>query len=307
MVKRFQTIKPEVMERWRVAAEIEGIVKEAYRPEIKIVEDSSGMSKYTFGLILNEHRFRRPGAVQEKESPNCNLCNAVALVNEEPLRDLSPDYKLLDFVVTLNKFPTVEGFSMAITREERPMFTASNLQGITEELSAVLDFADEKGFEVFHNSPGFGATIPQHEHWHLTSFRLGYDLLGKSYGFDAAELSSSRATSEVQLMPDFPFAHLVFKRQDPERIITFLEKVQSELGGKYEGGAVPHTISRGYNGILVMIGKKYLPRCIGSGDMAGHLPVKSREDFTSLDYESCIRKIEEVAFRKEEIDLERFL
>src|SRR3989344_1529200 len=170
--KRFSTIKEEVMDKWHEAVKIEGLPKEAFKPEIKIVKDKSGKSAYTFGIILNEHRFRRLGALEGNEGSNdCNLCNAVNLSKLEKGRNLFPDLKLEDFVVLANKFPIMEGFSMAITYKERPMYTTRNLDGVSKELEEWLDFTDKTGFELFHNSPGFGATIPKHEHWHLTSFR----------------------------------------------------------------------------------------------------------------------------------------
>ncbi|MCD4666268.1 hypothetical protein K8R47_00470 [archaeon] len=304
---KFATVNGDILSRWHYAAELDGIPTEAYRPRIKIVCDELGESEYTFGVILNEHRFNRPVNLSESKVAKCNLCNAVRLAQEEPKREFHKDLRLSDYVITSNKFAFMEGFSMAIAREERPVYTTKNLEGISRELGVFLDFADETGFEIFHNSPGFGASLPQHEHWHLTTFRGGYDIAGGLYGFDAAEKINSRESSEVKVMPAFPFAHLIFSRNDPERIVSFLDKIQKEIGNNYKEGSVPHVISQGFDGIFVTVGKKHLPKCRGSADMVGHLVVKSEKDFVNMDYASCIYELDNVAFKKEDLNLGRFL
>ena len=306
--RQFSTIREDILERWRKAVEIEGVPKEAFKPEIKIVGDESERSRYNFGVILNEHRYKRHGIIDsKKENGACNLCKAVNSIEIEQERNLFPNYELLDFIVVPNKFPIVEGISLAITKKERPMYTTKDLSGVLEELEIFLNFTDKTGFEVFHNSPGFGATIPGHEHWHLTTFRTGYCLVGKKYGFDAAEKACTMRSTRVKIMPDFPFAHLIFDKQDTERIVSFLSKADKEIGDRYNGKGVPHTISQGYDGLLITIGKEYLERCRGSGDVAGHLVVKSQEEFYKMKYMDCMAELDKVLFRKEDINLERFI
>ncbi len=302
--EKFSTLNQEMSKRWRTAAEAEGIQEEAFTPEVRIVPGNRG---YNFGVIRNEHRFKRAGVETKNAFDYCNLCNAVRLAQEDAKRNLAPDYNLADFIVTVNKFPINEGFSMAISEHERPMFTTQNLHGVAEELATMLDFADKTGFEVFHNSPGFGATIPTHEHWHLTTFRRCYDIVKGKYGFDAAEKSKLNGATGVSVMPEFPFAHLIFDRNSPDRLVNFLARLHKGISHKYEEGAVPHTISQGCDGLLVTVGKSYLPRCRGSGDVAGHMVVKSEEEFSGMDYKSCFAELDKLLFRKEDLDLRRFI
>lgn len=305
---QFSTLREDIRERWSRAAEVEGIQKEAYQPDIRIVKDTSGKSGYTFGIIRNEHRFKRAGAEPgQPEQGSCNLCNAVQLVLENPMRNIMLNHKLLDFVITPNKFPIIEGFSMAVAKEERPMFTTKNLEGVADELAAILDFADRTGFEVFHNSPGFGATIPSHEHWHLTTFRRGYDVAGDIYGFDAAEKTSIKGFRGVGIMPEFPFAHLIFDSTESSRLVNFLSRLHEGESHKYEEGSIPHIIAQGYEGLLVAPGKNYLSRGRGSGDIAGHLVVKSEEEFSSMNFEKCFAEIDKLLFKKEDADLSIYL
>tara|TARA_Y100000310_G_scaffold341895_1_gene442748 strand:- start:3319 stop:4239 length:921 start_codon:yes stop_codon:yes gene_type:complete len=306
MTKQFSTLQPAVLERWYKAAEIEGIPRDAYRPKIRT--EGNGDSGYTFGIIHNENRFNRPSMTDNNEGESdCNLCNAVELAQTKTGMDLFPEERVLDYLLTINKFPLIEGFSLGITEKERAMYTTKDLTNLETELNSFLNFADRTGFEIFHNSPGFGATIPGHDHWHLTTFRTGYEELGQTYGFDAAEKVPSKKTKEIFVMPSFPFSHLIFQKEDLNGINSFLSNTQRELGDKYAGRGVPHTISQGFDGILVTIGKEDLPRSPGSGDVAGHIPVKSKEEFENISYEDCMKKIDGVLFRKEEMDLERFI
>ncbi|MBS3085497.1 hypothetical protein J4225_02320 [Candidatus Pacearchaeota archaeon] len=307
MSEKFSTLRQKVLERWHKAAEVEGIPKDAYKPNIRIVESNANPG-YVFGIIHNENRFNRPTSQENiKESSNCSLCNASLSAKNNQLMNLITEEKVLDYIFTINKFPIIEGFSLAITEKERPMYTTQKIDNLESELNYFVNFSDKTGFEIFHNSPGFGATIPAHEHWHLTTFRNGYDILGKTYGFDAAEKISCKKTKDISVMPSFPFSHLVFHKEDVKGVVSFLSNVQKELGDKYKNRGVPHTISQGYDGILITIGKEYLQRCKGSGDVAGHIPVKSKEEFDKITHEDCIKEMDKILFRKEEINLEKFI
>ena len=109
------------------------------------------------------------------------------------------------------------------------------------------------------------------------------------------------------IMPDFPFAHVIFQRQGVDKLVYFLRNIQEELGDRYDNLGVPHTISQGFDGILVCIGKKYLERSRGSGDVAGHLSVKPKEDFENFNYNMSIQEMDNLLFRKEDLNLERFI
>src|SRR3989344_7642722 len=116
--KEFSTLQHSISERWHKAAKREGILEEAYSPDVKIVEDPTGKSSYTFGVIRNEHRYKRLDTNSDKEELPCNLCNAVSLASEDDQLNLLPSNKSRDFIVTINKFPLIKGFSLAIIRNE---------------------------------------------------------------------------------------------------------------------------------------------------------------------------------------------
>lgn len=309
MNKLFSTLKTPTLERWLAATNSDGVPSEAYAIETRIVRDNSGKSSYCFGAILNSYRFQRP---QSKPGDrDCFLCEAVEdMSSEDSIQNLFPEYILLDFVVRPNKFPVTKGASVAISNgignNERPMYTTKDLERVATEINEFAKFAKNTGFQFFHNSPGFGASISRHEHWHLTDFGIVYDKLGSTYGFDSADRKPIKG-SQVSFMPDFPFAHLIFNEGEPEKIVYLLEKLEKEIGPIFKGVGVPHTLSQGRSGILVVPAKIYKEKGIGSGDVAGHLVFKSQDEFEKADYDSCIKKLSEVLFTKDELNLERFL
>jgi len=301
----FSTLKPEILEKWYVAARLDGVPEEAYKPGARIVTASD--SGYSFGVIHNEYRFRRLAPDNNGDLNSCNMCTAVSFAMNECEKNLFPNEKLLDFIITNNKYPIHRGISLAITKQERDMYTTRDLSPLVEELKFFLDLSERTGFELYHNSPGFGATIPNHEHWHLTNFRSFYDDIGETYGFDAAEKEQSKKTAKVSFMPEFPFAHAIFSKDDPERIIDFLSNVHRNLSTSYREGSIPHTLSEGYDGILITVGKSHLAKSRGSGDVAGHLVFRLEEDYNNTTHEACMSEIDKLLFRREDLDLERFI
>ena len=308
MPKNFKTLCHEIERRWKRSAELAKIPEEGYQPEVKIVSDPSGALHFTFGVILNSYRYQKPVNV----TGNCPLCEVVEEVRETPERNLDLKSELPDYIIIPNKFPIVRGVSMAvhtgIEKNEQPMFSTSALDGLEYELEKMFTFTTAKGFQAYHNSDGLGASITRHEHWHLTNYGEVYILAGDKYGFDVLDYESSKST-KVQLMPDFPFAHLIFNQNDPERIVSFLRKIGEEIGDRYENGTVPHAICQSINGesIFIVPARNYSKRGIGSGETAGHIVVKTKEDFEKADYSFCLNILNERLFRKSEINLEKFL
>lgn len=309
MGEEFSTIKPDILRRWtRYIGKI-GIPEEAYITPAKIISGSR-QSDYTFGAILNAYRFQRFNK-NESEKPSCVLCDSVSEVKTVWEKNLFPEYALPGFSAIPNIFPATIGASLAIANRigerERPVYGTSEIdvRRLAHEISDLLAFSDVTGLQIFHNSPGLGSSIPQHEHWHLTDFGSVYGSLGEVYGFDAAEKVG--VSEGVSKMPNFPFAHLIFDREDPERLTRFLQKIGRELGQKFENGSVPHTISQGRDGLLVAIAKNYKEKGIGSGDLAGHIIFKSKEEFEKADFRTCIKLLKERIPYQNELNLEKFL
>ncbi len=243
----YSTVKSEIIERWKIAASLDSITTENYSPEIAIINDISGKSEYTFGVIINENRFKRPGIIDGKNDDVCYMCEAVKRCNDDTRRNLLPISTINNFALTSNKFPIHQGISLAIhsglDENEIPMYTTRDLNGLSTELETMLKLSKATGFELFHNSPGFGASIPKHEHWHLTNFRGGYDLVGKMYGFDASDKLKLKKVEGVYVMPDFPFALLIFSKDNIDKIANVLKKIDADIGDKFNGQGIPHTIS----------------------------------------------------------------
>jgi len=310
MAEKFSDIREDFLEKWISAVEQAGIPKRAYSPQVKLIKDEKGVSPYTFGAIFNPYRFERP--FQKKENiTGCPMCSELKSCDSNTYKDLAPDISP-NFLVTYNAFPHIIGSSMAIAKnvngEEKPMYDTRNLENLALELNEVFNIADQLGLKVFHNNYGAGASIPNHEHWHLLNFGSAYDSVGEMYGFDTAEKFSSRKNRTVKVMQDFPFAHLIFDPKDPELIVEFLRKLGNEIGGRYPYGHVPHSICQGEEGVLITPNKVHREKCLGSSDVAGHyLDCKSTEEFENISFECYISKLDEILFRKKDIDLEKFL
>jgi|SRR3989344_1384205 len=311
MLKNYNTISDETLTKWHEGARMIGIPREAYNNPIKIVKDSSGKSKYSFGVVFNEYRAKRPGKGSSGQTVRCHMCRMVNEALQEPAKNLFPKLKILDLIITPNGFPVAEGASMAISsrtdEKERPMYASNKSDNLENELRALFDSLDKTGFYIFHNSPGAGATIPGHEHWQLPHWGALYSLIGAKYGFDNAEIKQCKTNNKVTFMPDFSMAHLIFDKNEPDRIVSFLNESSKGLKNIHPDGLVPHCLCQGDNGVLIVPFKKDVGRKMGSGDCAGHIFVYSQEDFDHADYNYCVRHISEGMFLKEEINLEKFL
>ena len=110
----------------------------------------------------------------------------------------------------------------------------------------------------------------------------------------------------ISIMPEFPFAHLIFTDSDPEKISQFLGNVNEKLMDNYLGEGIPHTISEGIDGTLVVIGKGYQHRCRSSAEVAGHIIV-NKEDYLNTDFDYCMKEIGKIIPKKEHLKLESFI
>lgn len=295
MREEFSTIKPDILRRWERYMQDLGLSESAYDVEVRVVSDPS--KSYTFGIILNEYRFSRPQLPVE-----CGLCQAVEEIREDWERNLAPEYNVPGFEIIPNIFPPLRGASLAITsgtgKDELPMASTINLGNFAADMFKLREFADLCGFQLYHNSPGFGSSIPQHEHWHLTDFGFAYDKVGQMYGFDAE--SKVEFSGTESFMPAFPFAHVIFGRNNTRGIKGFLERIGEDLG------EVPHAIAEGKKGYLVTLAKNF-EKSIGSGETAGHMVVKTREEFEMANYDSCMKTLGNKLYSKEELDLTKYL
>jgi hypothetical protein len=318
MAESFLTLNQEILERWYASATAAGIGPERYHFQAKRVSNPQGT--FSFGVIWNSEREQRPRPAASKtptepaEKPSCPLCITLDRIVGDTTRNIVPLGELPSRVVIPNLFPATPGHTLAITAGTGDghisMYDTLTLPE-PEQIAQVLDFADKTGFRIYHNGKDSGASIVEHEHDHLTNFAIVYETLGVRYGFDDAELEDTR-TRGVRHMPAFPFAHLVFQQDQPDRIIAFLRSMQSKMGHKYDDGTIPHGTAQGENkrGILVVPTKNCmadgLPG-IGSGDMAGHIPVGSEEEFKATTYDSCVQRLAQRLYTTDEMNLAQFL
>jgi len=299
-------VEPNFLATWKKSANFQQIPEESYRPKVRVVSDPSGRSSYTFGVIFNPHRFQRPNIGQSGE---CPLCNVVSNSYDNPILNLvyGGDHS---FVVVANQFPTHEAHSLAVDRgtldKEKAMYTTRDLGDLAQRMNEVFSFANRNNVRVFHNSEGAGASIPRHEHWHLTNFLALYGLIGEEYGFENASCEPTKEDRYVNVMPHFPFAHLLFDDKDPDKIVSFLRRLDRSIGTKFGPRGVPHVLCQGREGILV-VPARYKERGIGAGDIAGHHVVKTIEEFEKADFDFCIARLNEQLIPKEEVRLESLL
>jgi len=295
--------KKTFLEKWRRAADAFEIPKEAYKVSIKLVEDPSGNSGYSFAAIFNPHRYqRRVSYIKD----SCPLCNTIAEARKDKDKNIFPEYSDL-FVITPNLFPLTEGASIAISRQHREMYSTRYISKLKEELDTIFKLSKELGVAAEHNSAGAGASILDHEHWHLIYREAIFQQIGTTYGFEAVYCQPTKTTNKVSIMSDFPFAHLIFNENDTEHIVYFLNKLEERIGSRFPNKEVPHGIAQGGNGILVIPCKNFREKGIGAGDMTGKMLFCSQEEFDNLTYKRCIRRLEERLFKEHELNLEQFL
>ncbi len=291
-------IDDSVLKRWEKIAGIMGVHEEAYTPRVKIVADASGKNSFSFGVLLNLQRTER-----YKINPgNCGLCTAVERVEKDDGLNLFPGENIRDFIFVVNGFPYELGSSLAVTRKERRLYTTENLDGLADEFDAMFRFGDEKGFRVFHNGKGAGATIDWHEHYQPRNIEALFDITGESYGFEDAEVQQLPYAPGVGVIRDFPFFHAVFSPGDCEMIVYFLKMLHRHKELFSDKGHVPHVVCQGKQGILV-VPMTYRDNGIGAADAAGHILCRSEEDFNNADYGYCMRRLQERLFDKDSFSL----
>ncbi|MBU0894305.1 MAG: hypothetical protein KKF48_04465 [Nanoarchaeota archaeon] len=309
MENKFSTLNPDISKKWVEAVTLQGITSENYTPKIKVIEDPKQINGYSFGVLFNIYRFKRP--FKEEKTKICPLCFELKESESKTYKNLCPDLTQ-NFLITYNAFPHLKGSSMAIAKlnkgKEKPMYHTGNLKRLEFELRELFTIADKTGFKLFHNNFGAGASIPSHEHWHLLNFGEAYDIVGKKYGFDAAQKEKLKKLKQVKTMPNFPFAHLIFNKEDSELIVHFLKKLGKKIGSNYKFGNVPHSLCQGEEGVLVVPYKKHFDRPLGSSDVAGHyLGCKTTEDFEKISFKEYMSKLEEILIKKEDLNLETIL
>lgn len=299
---KYKIITPEILGRWHEAMQSLGVPKEAYSPDVRVVE-SGGNS---FGLIFNPYRAQRP-LDSAKNASDCPLCGALSQSTNLDRTNSLPGYSVI-----ANKFPAMEGHSLAITSgsgdKEKPMYSTKDLNKLTSDLKDIFDFCNSTGFQAFHNGPGAGASVPNHEHWHLTNWGSIFSKANQVYGFESSQLETLSASPQVSKMPAFPFANLVFQHDSPDRIVHFLKSLENTIGQDYTIGTIPHAICQGQRGILVVPYKVPLQKgSIGSGDVAGHIVLKDKSEFSSATYDFCINRLGSQLFKSHEINLEKLV
>lgn len=299
--------REDFLQKWDKSAKDSNIPESALNPRVRVLQ---GEDDYSFGVIFNPHRFQRP--MRKMDADSCVLCEVVEDTKAGRNVSLDSENVLKDNIVVANKFPTMRGHGLILNsgtgKNEKPMYSTRNVNGLSQEIRKVMEFAGDRGLQAYHNSVGAGASIPGHEHWHLTNWKETYQRAGQVYGFDRASVESSGLVSAVMVMPEFPFAHLIFESDEVERLPKFLERLQEKIGSQYDERGVPHVLCQSAHGIVVVPFKKYnTVGGIGSGDVAGHLVLKDENVFNSMSYEDGINKLGESLFRKEDINLEFLL
>jgi len=301
---RWRHLDSGVLARWKKVSDAIGISEKSYNPQARIIKDPSGNSDYTFGAILNGERDKRP-----MNPTVCPLCYVAEEVSGNPGRAFISESELPGFAVIPNLFPIVEGFALAIDRgfgaNERNMYNTSNVAALAEEMNFVFRFSDRTGYTAAHNVKGAGASINNHEHWHLANFGAIHDRAGASCGFNVANYTT--VDKGVSTADGFPFAHLIFAQNDSGRMVHFIENLGKKMGHLYDDGNVPHVIIQGDRGVLIAPAKYVERGGIGSGDAAGYAIFADKQDFEAATYDSCVRRIEGHFLKKADFNLAALL
>ena len=306
MVYDIVSLNDDFLKSWDTGAEDLKIPQYFYEPKVRIIKSDS----FSFGLIFNPPRESRPDSKTNtnKSSGTCMLCEALSEARKNTKRIIM---ETENFILTPNKFPTLRGSSIAYYKysgeKSRPMYRTNNLEGLEVYLEEYLKMSRRTGLRIFHNSPGAGSSIPNHEHSNFHNFSSFYEQLGETYGFEAAEYEKLKGVNGIGKLANFPFANLVFE-EDSEKIVSFLKKIQSAIGYQFGEKGVPHGLVQGKHGILFVPAKVYVEgKGTGAGDMAGHLLTSSEQEFLEADHDYCINRLGKTLFQKNEINLERFV
>ena len=303
-IKAHSTIHEDVLKRWDGAAVATGIPKEAYDMPVKIVGDETGKSDYAFGVIYSPHRKKRPN---QSDSQECLMCRMVKEAEKDTRKNLFPGRDIGDFIITINMYPSTYGASLAITRNERPMYNTKEMKTLKDDLGTISKLCIETGYRFFHQTEGAGATIPRHEHWQLVNWENMYTRAGGRYGFDAAETESLSGFDGVKFMPSFPFAHLIFDIHDFEKIEFFLRSLQRKNRALNGLDSTPHSIVQGQRDVLITPFKGISGRKLGAGHTGGHVYVHEEDQFNAADYPFCIEFLKQGLYLKEELNLKNYL
>ncbi|MFH1311216.1 MAG: hypothetical protein ABIH65_02315 [Nanoarchaeota archaeon] len=304
MAKKYSGINKAVLQRWDLAAELMRIPEEAYDMPVKIVCDKTRKSSYTFGVIYSPYRKKRPS---EKNVDTCPLCRVASEAQVDLRRNLFPERILKDFIVTPNEYPSTHGACLAITKNERPMYTTKHIGTLKGDLETISNLCVKTGYLFFHQTEGAGATFPRHEHWQLINWSNIYGRAGDKYGFEVAETDNLPGFDGVRFMPNFPFAHLIFDIHDFGRIEFFLKSLQKKHPKSNGLNSVPHTIIQGDKDVLIVPFKGSSGKKLGAAHTAGHMYVHEEYQFKKADYAFCIGLLKQGIFLREELKLENYL
>lgn len=307
----YSTIKEDVLGKWK-RSYIGGraIPSTVYVPKVRIVSDETCRSNYTFGLILKSPDSPKR-LIGPKMDEQCIYCETVKSIGIDWRHNLMPEFEIPGFIAVSNDHPWMRGQSIAISSEigeaERPSYDTRSLNHLAGELHSLLSFGDVSGLGLFHDSRKFFPGESSHEHYSLWDVGVLYDIAGGIYGFDAADKIPIKGKKGVFRIPGFPFAHLVFDKNDPGRLVNFLKRLGEEYGNKCSEGFVPHTLSQGREGILVMPSKELNSREILRGEAAGHIAFLDCEKFETRGFDECFSRLGEVFVRDKDMNLERLV
>jgi len=186
------------------------------------------------------------------------------------------------------------------------MFDVKTPNNLANELETLFNFGDETGFRIYHNSFGMGATIPEHEHYHLLNFSPFTNGLGEEFGFDGAR-DFLEIVLGVKKMAGFPFAHAIFEQKDPAKIEYFIRKLNEAHGRNYEFGRVPNSLAQGQNGILIVPAKKFMKKGRGAGDVAGRWYCVDEDALEKATFSSAFEELGEILFKEDEMNVKSLL
>src|SRR3989344_7268425 len=148
--KKYSTINEDIRKNWLEEARLIRLPYNAIKPDIRLHYNPHDKKGFTYGTIFNPWRENRLTVELDSSLPyDCPLCNILEINKNK--RKIIPN-NLENFTITINEFPVNESMSLVIHNSKGtnhiPMYSTSNLEGLSEELEKLLNFSNKYGFKL---------------------------------------------------------------------------------------------------------------------------------------------------------------
>ncbi|MBI4440852.1 hypothetical protein HY639_01675 [Candidatus Woesearchaeota archaeon] len=187
---------------------------------------------------------------------------------------------LTDYALLPNRYPFMPYHFVLPHRKHISMQENNQLKSDLEQMMA---FSKATDMVVFHNSPGAGASIPQHEHWQALGTKPPLLSLAVSW------------QDGIGWLPDYPGANVVANDTHQALAVT-----NDPLFKEH------NTIL--YHDTIILVPRKaarsqYLQRRVAGAEIMGFIPWKKHEDALKMKErpEELLKGFKEVLYRRDAV------